>query len=257
MTALLEIYDVRKSYGSREVLKGVSLRLDRGKVMCLIGPSGAGKSTLLRCINHLERVDSGLIVVDGELIAYRYHDGRLNEMRESEIAVQRSRIGMVFQHFNLFSHLTALENIAIGPMKIKGVRREEARALAQRLLDEVGLSDKASAYPAQLSGGQAQRVGIARALAMEPALLLFDEPTSALDPELVGDVLEVMSHLADRGMTMLVVTHEMDFARAVADMVVFMADGSIVEAGSADEVLSRPKMKRTHAFLAPYVGRSG
>jgi polar amino acid transport system ATP-binding protein len=246
---LLEIQQLHKSYGGRAVLHDINLQLDAGKVMCLIGPSGSGKSTLLKCINHLERVDGGFIRVGDDLIGYSYRHGRLHEMRETDICRQRANIGMVFQQFNLFAHMTVLENIIAGPMRVRKLPRREAVAEAEALLDEVGLLEKAYAYPSELSGGQQQRVGIARALAMDPMLMLFDEPTSALDPELVGDVLEVMIRLAKRGMTMVVVTHEMGFARAVGDTVVFMADGAIIEQGRPEQIFSAPTMGRTQAFL--------
>ncbi|HLB20664.1 MAG TPA: amino acid ABC transporter ATP-binding protein, partial [Solirubrobacteraceae bacterium] len=212
---------VHKRFGRLEVLKGVSLEVAAGEVTCLLGPSGSGKSTLLRCINHLEKIDSGRLSVDGQLVGYRQVDNKLHELRESEVAAKRSQIGMVFQHFNLFPHMTALENVTCAPIRVKGVAREQAQARGRELLAQVGLADKLDTYPSQLSGGQQQRVAIARALAMEPKLMLFDEPTSALDPELVGDVLAAMQRLAHDGMTMLVVTHEMGFAREAADTVVF------------------------------------
>ena len=246
---LLEIHNLRKSYGAHAVLHDVSLELGTGKVMCLIGPSGSGKSTLLKCINHLERIDGGFIRVGDEIIGYRYHHGHLHEMREVDICRQRARIGMVFQSLNLFAHMTVLENIVAAPVRVRNTPRREAVARAESLLADVGLSDKAGAYPNELSGGQQQRVGIARALAMDPMLMLFDEPTSALDPELVGDVLEVMTRLAQRGMTMVVVTHEMGFARAVGDTVVFMADGAVVEQGSPEQVFTSPRAERTKVFL--------
>jgi polar amino acid transport system ATP-binding protein len=246
---LLEIHNLQKSYSGLTVLHDVSLQLDAGKVMCLIGPSGSGKSTLLKCINHLERIDGGFIRVGEEIIGYRYRHGRLHEMWETDICRQRVNIGMVFQSFNLFAHMTVLENIIAAPVRVRGLSRRDAIAQAKELLSDVGLSDKADAYPSELSGGQQQRVGIARALAMDPMLMLFDEPTSALDPELVGDVLEVMTRLAKRGMTMVVVTHEMGFARAVSDTVVFMADGVVVEQGAPEQVFTNPQVDRTKAFL--------
>ena len=242
--------DVWKSYGSLEVLKGVSLRVARGEVMCLIGPSGSGKSTFLRCINHLERVSSGRLWVDGELIGYREKGARLHEMHPKEAARQRRGIGMVFQRFNLFPHLTALQNITCAPTLVGKLRRPVAEERARELLARVGLADKAHAYPKQLSGGQQQRVAIARALAMAPKLMLFDEPTSALDPELVGEVLDVMRSLAQEGMTMIVVTHEMGFAREVADTLVFMDGGVVVESGNPREVIANPQHARTRAFLS-------
>jgi len=241
---------VHKRFGRNEVLKGITLAVAPGEVMCLLGPSGSGKSTFLRCINHLEKINSGRLAVDGELVGYRQVGEKLHELRESEVARKRAEIGMVFQHFNLFPHMTALENITCAPINVKGVPREQARSRARELLGRVGLADKLDAYPAQLSGGQQQRVAIARALAMEPKLMLFDEPTSALDPELVGEVLEVMQQLAGDGMTMVVVTHEMGFAREVADSVVFMDDGVAIECGPPAEVLVNPRHERTRAFLS-------
>jgi polar amino acid transport system ATP-binding protein len=241
---------VHKRFGRQEVLRGISLEVQSGEVLCLLGPSGSGKSTFLRCINHLEKINAGLLSVDGELVGYRAEGGKLHEMRESEVARRRAKIGMVFQHFNLFPHMTALENVTCAPIYVKGAAREEARVHAVELLDRVGLADKLDAYPAQLSGGQQQRVAIARAQAMEPKLMLFDEPTSALDPELVGDVLQVMKQLAGEGMTMIVVTHEMGFAREVADEVVFMDGGVVVEAGPPQELLEHPREERTRAFLS-------
>jgi polar amino acid transport system ATP-binding protein len=241
---------VHKRFGRLEVLKGVSLEVQAGEVMCLLGPSGSGKSTLLRCINHLEKVNSGRLSVDGELVGYRQVGDKLHELRESEVAQKRSQIGMVFQHFNLFPHMTALENVTCAPIRVKNEPRERSQVRGRELLEQVGLGDKVDAYPAQLSGGQQQRVAIARALAMEPKLMLFDEPTSALDPELVGDVLAAMQQLAREGMTMVVVTHEMGFAREVADTVVFMDGGVVVESGAPAEVLGNPQHERTRAFLS-------
>jgi polar amino acid transport system ATP-binding protein len=241
---------VHKRFGRLEVLKGISLEVQPGDVLVLLGPSGSGKSTFLRCINHLEKINSGRLSVDGELVGYRESGGKLHELRESEIARKRGEIGMVFQHFNLFPHMTALENVTCAPIRVKGMARDRADTRAAELLGRVGLPDKLSAYPAQLSGGQQQRVAIARALAMEPKLMLFDEPTSALDPELVGDVLQAMKQLAGEGMTMIVVTHEMGFAAEVADSVVFMDDGIVVEAGDPDRVLGNPRHERTRAFLS-------
>jgi polar amino acid transport system ATP-binding protein len=241
---------VHKRFGRLEVLKGITLKVLPGEVMVLLGPSGSGKSTFLRCINHLEKINSGRLSVDGELVGYREAGDKLYELRESEIARKRAEIGMVFQHFNLFPHMTALENVMSAPIRVSKVPRERANARARALLERVGLPDKLAAYPAQLSGGQQQRVAIARALAMEPKLMLFDEPTSALDPELVGDVLQVMKQLAGEGMTMIVVTHEMGFAAEVADTVVFMDDGMVVETGSPDRVLGDPRHERTRAFLS-------
>ncbi|WP_068298610.1 amino acid ABC transporter ATP-binding protein [Pararhodobacter sp. CCB-MM2] len=240
---------MRKSFGSLEVLKGVNLTVDYGKVCCILGPSGSGKSTFLRCMNHLEKIDGGLLRVGGSLVGYREHDGKLYEMRQKEVARQRADIGMVFQGFHLFPHMTVLENIIEAPIGIRKMRKAEAVALAMDLLAKVGLTEKAQAYPATLSGGQQQRVAIARALAMKPKLMLFDEPTSALDPELVGEVLTVMRDLAREGMTMVVVTHEMGFARDVGDRVVFMDGGVVVEEGTPDEVFNHTREQRTRAFL--------
>ncbi|PXX62479.1 amino acid ABC transporter ATP-binding protein (PAAT family) [Nocardia tenerifensis] len=241
---------VCKNFGALQVLKGVSLEIGRGEVLCVIGPSGSGKSTFLRCINHLEEVNAGRLYVDGELVGYQEKNGKLYELHPREAARQRREIGMVFQHFNLFPHRTVLENVIEAPTQVKKVPKATAVAKAQELLDRVGLAEKANAYPAQLSGGQQQRVAIARALAMDPKLMLFDEPTSALDPELVGEVLEVMRELAQSGMTMVVVTHEMGFAREVADKLVFMDGGVIIEAGAPRELLANPKHERTQAFLS-------
>jgi polar amino acid transport system ATP-binding protein len=241
---------IHKYFGRLHVLCGIDLEVTSGEVMCVIGPSGSGKSTFLRCINHLEKIDSGRLWVDGHLVGYRQRGEKLHEMRESEVAAQRRDIGMVFQRFNLFPHMTALENIMEAPVQVKGESKAVVRERAMALLDQVGLADKISAYPSQLSGGQAQRVAIARALAMEPKLMLFDEPTSALDPELVGDVLDVMRQLAVDGMTMVVVTHEMGFAREVGDSLVFMDGGVIVEKGNPRDVLAEPKHRRTQDFLS-------
>ena len=241
---------VHKSFGRLEVLRGIDLEVNPKEVMCIIGPSGSGKSTFLRCINHLEKIDAGRLSVDGELVGYRERGDKLYELPDSEVCKKRSEIGMVFQRFNLFPHMTALENIVEAPLRVKGDGRAKAEARARKLLDRVGLADKVDAYPNQLSGGQQQRVAIARALAMEPKLMLFDEPTSALDPELVGDVLDVMRGLAKDGMTMVVVTHEMGFAREVGDSLVFMDGGVIVEAGTPRDVLSNPRHERTKAFLS-------
>ena len=249
-TPMVKAESVCKNFGALKVLKGVTLEIGRGQVLVLVGPSGSGKSTFLRCINHLEQVNAGRLYVDGELIGYREKAGKLYEMPPREAARQRRDIGMVFQHFNLFPHRTALANIIEAPIQVKGVKRAEALERAKDLLAQVGLSEKAEAYPAQLSGGQQQRVAIARALAMNPKLMLFDEPTSALDPELVGEVLGVMKKLASEGMTMVVVTHEMGFAREVADQLVFMDGGVIVESGAPREVLSNPQHERTQAFLS-------
>jgi polar amino acid transport system ATP-binding protein len=241
---------VHKRFGRLEVLKGIDLEVKRGEVMCMLGPSGSGKSTFLRCINHLEKINAGRLTVDDELVGYREAGGKLYELRENEVARKRAEIGMVFQHFNLFPHMTALENVALAPIRVKGVPRSDARNRGQQLLQRVGLGDKLDTYPVALSGGQQQRVAIARALAMEPKLMLFDEPTSALDPELVGDVLDAIRALARDGMTMIVVTHEMGFAREVADEVVFMDEGVVVESGSPAQVLSSPRHERTRAFLS-------
>jgi polar amino acid transport system ATP-binding protein len=248
---MVKAESVHKRFGRNEVLKGISLEVAVGEVMCLLGPSGSGKSTFLRCINHLEKIDSGRLSVDGELVGYQMRGGRLYELRESEIARERAQIGMVFQRFNLFPHMTALENVTCAPIRVKGVAREVARKRGRELLERVGLSDKTDAYPAQLSGGQQQRVAIARALAMDPKLMLFDEPTSALDPELVGEVLAVMKQLAtELNMTMVVVTHEMGFAREVADTVVFIDGGVVVECGPPADVIDKPREERTRAFLS-------
>ncbi|MGF6945067.1 polar amino acid transport system ATP-binding protein [Streptomyces auratus] len=241
---------VHKSFGTAHILKGIDLEVAPREVFCLIGPSGSGKSTFLRCINHLEKVNAGRLSVDGELVGYREHNGKLYELRDKEVAARRRDIGMVFQRFNLFPHMTAVENIMEAPIQVKGESRAAARERATKLLDRVGLADKAANYPSQLSGGQQQRVAIARALAMEPKLMLFDEPTSALDPELVGDVLDVMKDLAADGMTMIVVTHEMGFAREVGDSLVFMDDGVVVESGHPREVLGNPQHERTKSFLS-------
>ncbi|MBO9523755.1 MAG: amino acid ABC transporter ATP-binding protein [Nocardioidaceae bacterium] len=247
---------VRKSFGSHEVLQGIDLTVQPREVACLIGPSGSGKTTLLRCINHLEKFDSGRIAVDGDYVGYRMReDGRLHELNESAICKQRSSIGMVFQRFNLFPHMTALENVAKGPVGVLRRSKSEVLAEAMALLEQVGLADKAHAYPSSLSGGQQQRVAIARALAMKPKLMLFDEPTSALDPELVGEVLEVIRALAEAGVTMVIVTHEIAFARDVADQVVFMDGGVVVERGAPDEILTRPQHVRTQRFLSSVLRR--
>ena len=247
--AMVRAEGVRKSFGHVEVLKGIDLEVAPGEVVCVVGPSGSGKSTFLRCINHLDKIDAGRLWVDGHLVGYRERGGRLHELRDREVAAQRRDIGMVFQRFNLFPHMTALENVVEAPTQVKGVRREEARRRGVELLERVGLGERVHNYPNQLSGGQQQRVAIARALAMEPKLMLFDEPTSALDPELVGEVLDVMRGLAESGMTMVVVTHEMGFAREVGDSLVFMDDGVVVEAGDPRRVLTDPQHPRTQAFL--------
>lgn len=246
---MVDARGVRKWFGSNEVLKSISLTIPRGEVLSLLGPSGSGKSTFLRCINHLESIDGGRIYVDGELIGYRERGDKIHEMKPREIAKQRRKVGMVFQRFNLFPHMTALGNIIDAPMGVNGDSKVDATAHARELLELVGLADKADAYPAQLSGGQQQRVAIARALAMKPTLMLFDEPTSALDPELVGDVLDVMRNLAKSGMTMIVVTHEIGFSREVADRMVFMDDGLVIETGAPRDVLDNPQHPRTQAFL--------
>jgi polar amino acid transport system ATP-binding protein len=246
---MVDARSVRKSYGANDVLNGISLTVEQGEVLCIIGPSGSGKSTFLRCLNHLESINGGRIYVNGELMGYRQVGNVLHEMKSKDIAKARQGIGMVFQRFNLFPHLTALQNIIEAPIGVAGMDPEEAKALGQELLEQVGLGDKGEHYPSQLSGGQQQRVAIARALAMKPKLMLFDEPTSALDPELVGDVLDVMKNLAKAGMTMIVVTHEMGFAKEVADKVVFIDKGQIVESGSPKQVLDNPQEARTKAFL--------
>ncbi len=241
---------VHKRFGRLEVLNGVSLEVKRGDVMCMLGPSGSGKSTFLRCINHLEKINAGRLSVDGELVGYREKDGKLHELPDREIARKRAEIGMVFQHFNLFPHMTALENVALAPVQVAKVERGEARQRSVDLLNRVGLGDKLDTYPVALSGGQQQRVAIARALAMQPKLMLFDEPTSALDPELVGDVLDAMRQLAADGMTMIVVTHELGFAREVGDTAVFMDAGVVVESGPPQQVLVSPREERTREFLS-------
>ncbi len=242
---------VHKRFGRLEVLCcGVDLEVGRGQVFVIIGPSGSGKSTFLRCINHLEKINAGRLSVDGELVGYRQQGDRVYELKEREVARKRAEIGMVFQRFNLFPHMTALGNVIEAPCRVSGLPRAQALERARDLLAQVGLADKADSYPAQLSGGQQQRVAIARALAMDPKLMLFDEPTSALDPELVGEVLEAMKKLAAIGMTMIVVTHEMGFAREVGDYLVFMDQGVIVEAGKPTEVLARPQHQRTKSFVA-------
>jgi polar amino acid transport system ATP-binding protein len=249
-TPMVRATGVRKRFGLNEVLKGIDLEVGRGEVMCVIGPSGSGKSTLLRCINHLERINSGRLEVDGELVGYQQRGDKLHELSDKQIAAKRSEIGIVFQHFNLFPHMTALGNIVEAPVRVKKISKDEADDRGKALLAKVGLAGREDAYPRQLSGGQQQRVAIARALAMDPKLMLFDEPTSALDPELVGDVLDVMRDLATSGMTMFVVTHEMGFAREVGDKLVFMDDGVVVEAGTPREVIANPKHERTKSFLS-------
>jgi polar amino acid transport system ATP-binding protein len=247
---MVKAEQLHKWFGPAHVLKGIDLEVKRREVMCVVGPSGSGKSTLLRCVNHLEKIDSGRLSVDGELVGYRERTGKLYELREGEVARQRRDIGMVFQRFNLFPHMTAMENVMEAPCRVKGESKDAVRERAQALLDRVGLGDRGGAYPSQLSGGQQQRVAIARALAMQPKLMLFDEPTSALDPELVGEVLDVMRGLALDGMTMIVVTHEMGFAREVGDSLVFMDDGVVVESGEPKQVLLNPRHERTRAFLS-------
>ncbi|WHM36708.1 amino acid ABC transporter ATP-binding protein [Streptomyces sp. BPTC-684] len=250
MTAMVKSEGVHKSFGATEVLKGIDLEVAEGEVFCLIGPSGSGKSTFLRCINHLEKINAGRLYVDGELVGYRQKGDKLYELKDSEVALKRRDIGMVFQRFNLFPHMTAMENVMEAPIQVRGESKAVVRERAQKLLDRVGLADKARNYPSQLSGGQQQRVAIARALAMQPKLMLFDEPTSALDPELVGDVLDVMRGLAEDGMTMIVVTHEMGFAREVGDSLVFMDGGVVVESGHPRDVLTNPQHDRTKSFLS-------
>jgi polar amino acid transport system ATP-binding protein len=249
-TPMVDAQSVCKNFGPLEVLKGITLEVQPREVLCMIGPSGSGKSTFLRCLNHLEQVNAGRLYVDGVLVGYAERGGKLHELQPKEAARQRREIGMVFQHFNLFPHMTALGNVIEAPIRVKKRRKDDVIESARKLLDRVGLADKETTYPAQLSGGQQQRVAIARALAMDPKLMLFDEPTSALDPELVGEVLDVMRQLAIDGMTMIVVTHEMGFAREVADQLVFMDGGVVVESGPPREVLSNPKRERTKAFLS-------
>jgi polar amino acid transport system ATP-binding protein len=246
---ILKAEGVHKSYGRLEVLKGISMEVKKGEVFVLLGPSGSGKSTFLRCINHLEKINAGRIDVDGEMVGYRERGGKLHEMRDSEIVACRAEIGFVFQSFNLFPHMTAIENVMLSQRIVLNRKEAEARQRAVELLDRVGLSDKVDEYPSRLSGGQQQRVAIARALAMDPLLMLFDEVTSALDPELVQDVLDVMRDLAKQGMTMIVVTHEIGFAREVADQVLFMDQGVIVEQGPPKQVLDKPREERTKRFL--------
>jgi polar amino acid transport system ATP-binding protein len=241
--------NVHKAYGRNEVLKGVDMQIRAGEVACIVGPSGGGKSTFLRCINHLEKIDSGKLSVDGELIGYKQRGGKLYEMHDKEVAAQRRSIGMVFQRFNLFPHMTAAENVMAGPVVVRRDNKKAARERAIELLAKVGLGDRGDSYPMQLSGGQQQRVAIARALAMDPDLMLFDEPTSALDPELVGEVLDVMRRLAEVGMTMIVVTHEMGFAREVGDLLAFMDKGVVAEMGEPREILANPQSRRFQDFL--------
>ncbi|WP_106972352.1 amino acid ABC transporter ATP-binding protein [Streptomyces yerevanensis] len=251
--AIISLHEIRKSFGETEVLHGISLDVRRGETVCLIGPSGSGKSTLLRCINHLEVPDGGLVLVDGNVIGYRQNGDVLVELGSRELAAQRAVMGMVFQSFNLFPHLTARENIVHAPRLVQKLSKAEADARAERLMSRVGLAEKLDSYPEELSGGQQQRVAIARALAMQPKVMLFDEPTSALDPEMVQEVLSVIRDLADEGMTLVVVTHEMRFAADVADRIVFMDGGRIVEQGSAEQITTRPGHDRTRAFLSKVV----
>jgi polar amino acid transport system ATP-binding protein len=246
---MVDIEDLHKHFGSLEVLKGISMQVPKGQTIVVIGPSGSGKSTMLRCINHLETVNSGRIYVDGELIGYRLHGDKLKPLSGKAVARQRTEIGMVFQRFNLFAHMTAMQNVMEAPVRVRGVTKRDARAQALELLDKVGLADRATYYPSQLSGGQQQRVAIARALAMNPKVMMYDEATSALDPELVGDVLKVMAQLAHEGMTGIVVTHEMGFAKEAADNVIFMDGGVIVEEGDPVEIFDHPQHERTKAFL--------
>src|SRR4051812_47779880 len=247
---VVRVEDIHKSFGNLEVLKGISMDVNQGQVFVLLGPSGSGKSTLLRTINHLEKIDAGRIWVDGELVGYRERGDRLHELRDSEIVDSRAKIGMVFQHFNLFPHMTALENVTLAPRIVLDRSGDEARRRAAELLDRVGLAEKADEYPARLSGGQQQRVAIARALAMDPEILLFDEPTSSLDPELVGEVLTTILDLSGEGRTMLLVTHELGFAYHFATRVLFLHDGVIYEEGTPDEILKHPRRERTQAFLS-------
>ncbi|WP_344677642.1 amino acid ABC transporter ATP-binding protein [Saccharopolyspora taberi] len=246
---MLRVRDVHKSFGPTPVLKGVSLEVAAGEVTCVIGPSGSGKSTLLRCVNHLEKIDAGVVELDGELVGYRESAGKLHELPDRAIARQRAEIGMVFQNFNLFGHMTVLENLVEAPVGVRGLSKSDATGRAREMLELVGLQGREDSYPRQLSGGQQQRIAIARALAMRPKLVLFDEPTSALDPELVGEVLTVMKDLAARGLTMVVVTHEMGFAREAADSVVFLDEGQVVERGTPSAVLGAPREPRTREFL--------
>jgi polar amino acid transport system ATP-binding protein len=248
--AMVEIVNVHKSFGQTEVLKGIDLQVATGEVVCIVGPSGSGKSTLLRLVNFLEPLDRGLIFINDELVGYEVVGDRLRERKEADVARMRSQSGMVFQQFNLFNHLTALENVLVGPIRVLKRGRQSAEPEARRLLEQVGLGNRINAYPGSLSGGEQQRVSIARALAMHPKVMLFDEPTSALDPERVGEVLDVIRQLADGGMTMLIVTHELGFAREVADTLVFMDGGRIVESGVCSEVLAAPKHPRTQEFFS-------
>ena len=249
MDEIIKIENLYKSFGDLEVLNNISLSINKGEVVCVIGPSGSGKTTLVRCINFLEKIDEGKIYVDGDLIGYNEINGRLVLQNENKISKQRRNIGMVFQKFNLFPHLTALENITIGPVRVLGRNNNDVIKEAENLLERVGLSEKSNSYPSQLSGGQQQRVAIARALAMKPILMLFDEPTSALDPETVGEVLDVMKELANGGMTMIIVTHEMGFAKEVADRVVMMDEGKIIEVSSTEKIFNNAESPRTKSFL--------
>jgi polar amino acid transport system ATP-binding protein len=241
---------VRKSYGQLEVLRGIDIVVPSGSVACIVGPSGSGKSTFLRCINHLEKLNGGILLVDGDFVGYQLRDSKLYELKDDELCEQRAEIGMLFQSFNLFSHMTVIENVIEAPTQVRGIPIREARRDALQLLERVGLADKVDRYPRELSGGQQQRVAIARAMAMKPKVLLFDEPTSALDPELVGEVLQVMRNLAETGMTMVVVTHEIGFAREVGDQLLFMDEGLVVERGHPREVIANPKSPRTAEFLS-------
>jgi polar amino acid transport system ATP-binding protein len=250
MSTVLDVRGVHKSFGDLEVRRGVTLSVAESEVLCILGPSGSGKSTLLRCINHLEPPSAGTVRIDGETIGYRRRGGKLHELPPRQVAVQRRAVGMVFQHFNLFPHLTVMENVTVAPVQVLGRGRREAQERAAHLLAEVGLSDKRDAYPRQLSGGQQQRVAIARALAMSPRLMMFDEATSALDPELVGEVLDVMVRLAATRTTMVVVTHEIGFARRVADQILFMDEGRVVEQGPPSQIFERPQQERTQSFLS-------
>ena len=253
MSLAVKAVGIRKSFGAHEVLKGLDLDVAYGEVLCILGPSGSGKSTFLRCINHLETPNGGYVWVDGAIMGYELNRGALQELPVKRLRAQQSQLGMVFQHFNLFAHRTVLGNVIEGPMVVRGLKRAAAEARAMELLEQVGMAGKASSYPSQLSGGQKQRVAIARALAMEPRVMLFDEPTSALDPELVGEVLNVMRDLAGTGMTMVVVTHEMGFARKAADRVVFMADGQILEDQKPDDFFERPRTDRAKDFLSKLI----
>jgi polar amino acid transport system ATP-binding protein len=250
MNPMVKAEAVHKSFGRLEVLKGITLEVQPGQVMCILGPSGSGKTTFIRCINHLEKINAGRLWVDGELVGYRQVGDKLYELPDREVARKRTQIGMVFQRFNLFGHMTALGNVVEAPIRVRKMSKTDAIERGKVLLDRVGLSDKHDSYPSQLSGGQQQRVAIARALAMEPKLMLFDEPTSALDPELVGEVLAVMQTLASSGMTMVVVTHEIGFAREACDVAVFMDGGVVVETGDPQEVLVNPQHERTKSFLS-------